>query len=388
MGKIRDIIISGKSSSSNDDDIDIDDITKEIEKEQLRKVKEAKLRNYLLQTEIENKRLENEIKEYEIASKSRRTSIRDLEKGSWKDYEEEKDRGKDNDDSNKITLADVEVAKELEKYPEDERKKLLATLAFIKSNPNTTDSNALLLPIMVSMMGSAGSDPTKQVAELMTAMATIIQAMNKDNLKIDLVGLLKELRESMKSENSSNQITDKVISMAIQNLFNQPDPKQYIMSLKEDFETFKKIFGGTDNLEYLKLEQAMKESDRKWELALKNLEMQRELAREEMKARIADKQKILDLVDEIQDAAKQALMEETTTPNIETSKGPIPVEQPEIVKTKCPQCGADLYYSPKYTKRVVCPNCGAEFEVTEEKEEKKEEKVETNEQGTGEGKTQ
>lgn len=355
MGKIRDIVIgSSKSVNDDNDDTDIDTLAKQMEKEQARKVKESKLRTYLLQSELENKELEKKLKEYDVDnSRKRRLPIRESESPE-SPLPESDDR---------ITVGDIEVAKELEKYPDEQRNKLLATLALMKSNPTSGDSNAMLLPIMLGMMGNAGSDPVKQTAELISAIGAIQQANDK-GLKIDLAGLLKEFREAMTTrEEKTSPVVDKVIDMAVKNLFSQPDPKNYILGMKEDFETFKKIFGGSNDLEYLKLEQAMKESDRKWELALKNLEIQRDIAKEEMRAKTMDRQKILDIVDQIEDAAKSALMEEgaTEAEGVEASKGP--VGNTDIVKTKCQQCGADLYYSPKYTKMVVCPNCGAEYEV-------------------------
>jgi len=134
MGKIKEIfgVVDDKEDTEEDDvDKELKDELNDQIREELRRAKLAKIRTYRIKNEYRAKKLLKKLEEEEES------------------YPPAQKKGEP-----AVSVADVEVAKELSKLPEEEQRKVLTLVTMLKSAPSNPNAQAaLILPLLLGMGG-------------------------------------------------------------------------------------------------------------------------------------------------------------------------------------------------------------------------------------------
>lgn len=362
MGKIKEIF--GVVGGRRDDD-DIDDVDKEIEREtnnelrdELRRAKLAKVRTYRIKNELRAKKLSRMLEE---------------EGGG---LEEESDAPKKKK-SEGVNIADVEVAKELSKMPEEEQKRVLAMVSLLKSTPSPSSQANLLLPLMLMYSGQAGSSKPSEldVFEKSLIVAKEI-AEGQGSQKVDVSAIMKNMVETIKalrtmdSENSGSLVSE-LAKRTLQRL-DSPPPKSFIEEVLEDEKKqnlINRLFGSKVDKEVLEIQRQIENDKRKWELMLRKLDYEMKLRTAQLMNESRKGDMIQSGLKQVVGAFTQALAEQGGQPQAGVEPYTPPKPQPQQVQNaqpkgklstlKCDRCGVDIRYldSPS-VNRVVCPSCG------------------------------
>jgi ribosomal protein S27E len=327
MGKIKEII-KGTVDDSRDEE-DIDRVMRELEKEEMRRAKLARLKEYRLEAERRARELEKELKSF--------ISVNDGSK-----------HGSD------ISPSDIEIAKLISNLPEEERTKMIAIVSLLKSAGRSDSSAIALIPVLMSMFNKSSAEvrSTEQVQQkidlgaLITGIATLIQATKDD---------------------SSKEIMNQIVNIALSKLAEQPQV-QTKSSLEEFFENIDKfeklaaLFGGRSDPEYMRLLKELKEMEMKHNLALKKLELDTKLQSAKLQEDRERKEKIVEglkkVISSVAEAAAEGVSELEGKVEV---MGRQPDNQPgNLVAIMCDKCGKQILIPPD-AMEVVCPSCGTVY---------------------------
>lgn len=335
MGKIKEIVKRASTPAANngEDEEDIDRVMKELEKEEMRRAKLARLKEFRLEAERRARELEKELKSF--------ISLGDGVKS-----------GSD------ISPSDIEIAKLISNLPEEERSKMIAIVSLLKSAGRSDSPAVALLPMLMSMYNRSGSAEirsTEQVQQkidlgaLITGIATLIQATKDDRDK---------------------EIMSQIINIALSKLA-EPQQVQTKSSLEEFFENIDKLeklatlFGGRSDPEYLKIMKELKEMEMKHNLALKKLELDTKLQSAKLQEDRERKEKIVDGLKKVISSVAEAAAEGVG--GLEGAgevMGRSP-DQQSVLAIVCDKCGKQIIVPPD-AKEVVCPSCGTVYKRSEQ----------------------
>jgi hypothetical protein len=309
---------------------EIDKMIEEIEREELRRAKLARIREYRLESEKRVKELEKSLE-----------SMYPSEGGTA------------------VTPLEVEAAKAISSLPEDMQKKVLSVLAIIKSS-GRTESSATLLPLVLSSVMSNPKASTEDTASIVLktieTMTNLMKREEKSDVK-SLAEAMKSIIETVmatkKEEKPESKIVDKILEKAVDAMLTPS--KSWIEDVLENpekYEKLQRIFGRTDP-ELLKIIRDMKNDERQWMMMLKKLDLDTklkllQLQQEEMKRKAIEKG-----LKRVISAAAQALEESS----LEST--PMP-EGKKVITLICDECGSEIKVPPD-AKSVICPKCGASY---------------------------
>jgi DNA-directed RNA polymerase subunit RPC12/RpoP len=251
-------------------------------------------------------------------------------------------------------------------------------------------SNNPALALMAFAMGQRKSEPltVKDVIEISREMRS--QGV-QPNINIDVAKLV----EAAKSQPQGADVTEvtKALIEAIKTgieigkTAGKPEREQSwlekLLSSPEGIRTAKELglFGGTQNIEYLKLlkeikesdrrfEREMKESDRRFQLLLKKMEEEKELRRQKAQLERQKSELISGALKRIGMAVARGLSEageggaETGEVSGAEAKKAQPKAEGKNVRTyTCEDCGSTISVPANMKKgsKVVCAKCGAEY---------------------------
>jgi predicted RNA-binding Zn-ribbon protein involved in translation (DUF1610 family) len=332
MGKIKEII---KGAADDDrDEEDIDKVMRELEKEEMRRAKLARLKEYRLEAERRARELEKELKSFISANDGYKYGSID------------------------ISPSDIEIAKLISNLPEEDRTKMIAIVSLLKSAGRSDSSAIALIPVLMSMFNRSGAEvrSTEQVQQkidlgaLITGIATLIQA-TKDE--------------------SSKEIMNQIVSIALSKLAEQPQV-QTKSSLEEFFENIDKLeklaalFGGRSDPEYMRLLKELKEMEMKHNLALKKLELDTKLQSAKLQEDRERKEKIVEGLKKVISSVAEAAAEGVSELS---GKGEVMGRQPDqlgnLVAIVCDKCGKQILVPPDAIE-IVCPSCGTVYKRNDE----------------------
>jgi len=343
MGKIREIVKKATSENS-----ELDDIIKELEKDEIRRAKLARLREYRLESESRVKELEKRLKS-----------------------------GEENT-STQLSVSDVEAAKMISELPEDQRRKVLAILAALRS-AGRSEPSSMLVPLIIASMMSNPSANKEETASIVVKTLESVSKMMKEareeaskgkesDVGAILSGVAKLIETLKPQEPRTSEFEKKFMEAAIE-YFTSP-PKSWIDDLISDskkMEILQKLFGKTD-VETLKLLREMKRDDREFQMALKKLDLDTKLKLLALREEARKREAISSGLKKIIKAATEALGEEEIS---EEEKGKIEERIIEgkaskratskLMEITCENCGETFKAAPD-TKKIICPKCGAEYQ--------------------------
>ena len=305
----------------------------EIEREELRRAKLARLREYRLESEKRVKELEKSLESIYPSEGS--TAV--------------------------VTPLEVEAAKAISSLPEDMQKKVLSVLAIIKSS-GRTESSSTLLPLVLSSVMSNPKASTEDTASIVLktieTMTNLMKKEEKSDVK-SLVEAMKSIIETVmatkKEEKTESKIVDKILEKAVDAMI-KPSKSLIEEALEnpEKYEKLQRIFGRTDP-ELLKIIKDMKNDERQWMMMIKKLDLDTklkllQLQQEEMKRKAIEKG-----LKRVISAAAQAL-EESASESAPMPEG----KKAEVITLICDECGSEIKLAPD-AKSVICPKCGASY---------------------------
>lgn len=363
MGKIKEIFgvaDSGRSVESDDIDRELEKETNEELREELRRAKIAKIRTY---------RIKNELKARKYARLME-------EEGSL--GEEEEMVSKKPKQEGGVSIADVEVAKELSKLPEEDQRRILTMVTMLKSTPSTNNQAALLMPLML-MYGTQGQTQGKSseldVFAKSLAVAKEI-AEGQGSQKVDVAGIMKSMAETIKTLKDMNpkegsELVNELAKRTLARL-DQGPPRSFLEEIMED-ETKQKMierfFGSKVDKDVLEIQRQMENDRRKWDLMLRKLDYENKLRTSQLLNEARKGEMIQNGMKQVLGAFTQSLAEQGGMPGtIQASEQPLGYAQPSVLAKrlpknlstlKCERCGFDIkFVDDPEISRLTCPKCG------------------------------
>jgi len=334
MGRIKEVI--KKSSESPE----LDDIIREIEKDEIRRAKLARLREYRLESESRVKELERKLKGEEGETPS-------------------------------LSVSDVEAAKMISELPEDQRRKVLAILAAVRSTGRSEPSSTLVPLIIASMMSNPSANKEETASIVVKTLESVSKLMKDTREEVGrgkefdigslLTGIAKLIETIKPRESQTSELEKKFIEAAI-DYFTSP-PRSWIEDIISDpnkLEVLQRLFGKSD-IETLKLLREMKKDDREFQMALKKLDIDTKLKLLGLREEARRREAITSGFKRIIKAATEALEEEggeesgEESVNIEGKRIP-----PNLIEVTCENCG-ETFKIPPDAKKIACPKCGAVY---------------------------
>jgi predicted RNA-binding Zn-ribbon protein involved in translation (DUF1610 family) len=402
MGKIKEII-KGSVREEDSDDSEMDRVIKELEKEELRRARLARLREYRLEAEKRARELEKELKSLFIANEDRSEesgngiSPADIEIAKLISNMPEEERAKmiaivsllkaagKSDSSAAVVLpvlmsaigntnrtdrvdvrkeedggvspSDIEIAKLISHLPEEERTKMIATVSLLKAAGKSDSALIALLPLVMSMSGRSPSAEIKateqvhqklDVGSLLTGIASIIQALKDEKDK---------------------ELMSQVINVALSKIMEQPQIQQVQTksSLEEFFSHIDKlerlatIFGGRSDPEYLKIMKELEEMKIKHDLAMKKLELDSKVQVAKMQEEKEKQERIVEGLKKVISSVAEVAAEATESGEILGKS-----DENKPVSVMCEKCGKQFAIPPDAVE-FVCPSCGTMYSRKQEK---------------------
>jgi hypothetical protein len=372
MGKISEVVgvspseKQGDSSGEDDVDKELDRELKNIEKEEIRQGKLSKLRVFRLENEVKARELEEKLDSGKSSSSSKRSSS--------------------DSSSDKVTPIDIETASELSKLPEEERKKILSILPLLKMNPSNGDNSMLmammLMPLIQSSSSKSGEDQVVTTLKVLQAAKELAKS-DSGGLKFDFANVLTAIAKLQ--EKKGDPALETAIQELIKRGLNPPQSQGFLDEVANDekkLSLLQRFFGKGDQVEMIRLQKELRDSDRKWELAMKKFDRDYELEIEKLKTEREKSQRIENVLRRVTSAVESALSEEglslgsgsgvTGTVEKSTSTVPSPPKEGDrLVTTICPKegCGNRLTYKAgDVGKTVTCIKCGSVYSITPEEQ--------------------
>ena len=329
----------------------MDRALKELEREELRRARLAKLREYRLESEKRVRDLEKELKS-------------------------------SSNENSSTSIADIEAAKMLAELPEEQRKKVLAVYSALKS-AGRGESASMLIPLTIS---SVLSNPNASVDKTASVVLQTIEYVNRligerresgSNISELIKGVAELIREiSPKTGGGMDEDLKEAyktfMRAAVDYYMNPPRPRTWLDEILEDpkkLEIVQRIFGGgkEKDTEYLKLLREMKRDEKEFQMMLKKLDLDTKLKLLQMRAEAEKRAAVERGFKRLIAAASEALGE--TGEEEEEVKGKAEREEsvregktgkPKIETIICDECGAEIKVAPD-AKVIVCPKCGAKY---------------------------
>lgn len=403
MGKIKEIIKGSVREDDSDDD-EMDRAIKELEKEELRRARLARLREYRLEAEKRARELEKELKSLFMANGD-----------------------KSNESGSGISPADIEIAKLISNMPEEERAKMIAIVSLLKSAGKSDSSAAVVLPVLMSAIGNksrtdrvevrkeedGGVSPSDiEIAKLishlpeeertkMIATVSLLKAAGKSDSalvallplvmsmsgrspsaeikateqvqqKLDVGSLLTGIASiihALKDE-KDKELMSQVINIALSKLMEQPQVQQVQTksSLEEFFSHIDKleklaaIFGGRSDPEYLKIMKELEEMKIKHDLAMKKLELDSKVQVAKMQEEKERQEKIVEGLKKVISSVAEAAAETAESAGEVLGKS----DENRPISVMCEKCGKQFAIPPDAVE-FVCPSCGTMYSKKQEK---------------------
>jgi predicted RNA-binding Zn-ribbon protein involved in translation (DUF1610 family) len=403
MGKIKEIIKGSVREDDSDDD-EMDRAIKELEKEELRRARLARLREYRLEAEKRARELEKELKSLFMTNgdKSKESgsgiSPADIEIAKLISNMPEEERAKmiaivsllkaagKSDSSAAVVLpvlmsaignksrtdrvevrkeedggvspSDIEIAKLISHLPEEERTKMIATVSLLKAAGKSDSALVALLPLVMSMSGRSPSAEIK-------ATEQVQQKLDVGSLLTGIASIIHALKDEKDKE-----LMSQVINIALSKLMEQPQIQQVQTksSLEEFFSHIDKleklaaIFGGRSDPEYLKIMKELEEMKIKHDLAMKKLELDSKVQVAKMQEEKERQEKIVEGLKKVISSVAEAAAEVTESAGEVLGKS----DENKPISVMCEKCGKQFAIPPDAVE-FVCPSCGTMYSKKQEK---------------------
>jgi hypothetical protein len=375
MGKIKEIfgVVDDKEDSEEDDvDKELKDELNDQIREELRRAKLAKIRTYRIKNEYRAKKLLKKLEEEEES------------------YPPAQKKGEP-----AVSVADVEVAKELSKLPEEEQRKVLTLVTMLKSAPSNPNAQAaLILPLLLGMGGFGqvkNTDQAEAFTKSLELAKNIVELTSGGREKVDVAAIMKSVVETAKTLRDMGDRGDNSLMVELaKRTLSQLDspPRSFIEDVMEDEKKqhlLERLFGSKVDKEVLEIQRQMENDRRKWDLLMRKYDEESKLRHAQILNEIRRNEMIQNGLKSVVAAFSQALAESgsqvvPTQPYTPPSQ-PIPTTQPSTSPAeplsvfKCEKCGTDIRYVDLPTTRTVtCPSCGTVYQRTVEESGKEEAK--------------
>ena len=375
MGKIKEIfgVVDDKEDSEEDDvDKELKDELNDQIREELRRAKLAKIRTYRIKNEYRAKKLLKKLEEEEES------------------YPPAQKKGEP-----AVSVADVEVAKELSKLPEEEQRKVLTLVTMLKSAPSNPNAQAaLILPLLLGMGGFGqvkNTDQAEAFTKSLELAKSIVELTSGGREKVDAAAIMKSVVETAKTLRDMGDRGDNSLMVELaKRTLSQLDspPRSFIEDVMEDEKKqhlLERLFGSKVDKEVLEIQRQMENDRRKWDLLMRKYDEESKLRHAQILNEIRRNEMIQNGLKSVVAAFSQALAESgsqvvPTQPYTPPSQ-PIPTTQPSTSPAeplsvfKCEKCGTDIRYVDLPTTRTVtCPSCGTVYQRTVEESGKEEAK--------------
>jgi len=375
MGKIKEIfgVVDDKEDSEEDDvDKELKDELNDQIREELRRAKLAKIRTYRIKNEYRAKKLLKKLEEEEES------------------YPPAQKKGEP-----AVSVADVEVAKELSKLPEEEQRKVLTLVTMLKSAPSNPNAQAaLILPLLLGMGGFGqvkNTDQAEAFTKSLELAKSIVELTSGGREKVDVAAIMKSVVETAKTLRDMGDRGDNSLMVELaKRTLSQLDspPRSFIEDVMEDEKKqhlLERLFGSKVDKEVLEIQRQMENDRRKWDLLMRKYDEESKLRHAQILNEIRRNEMIQNGLKSVVAAFSQALAESgsqvvPTQPYTPPSQ-PIPTTQPSTSPAeplsvfKCEKCGTDIRYVDLPTTRTVtCPSCGTVYQRTVEESGKEEAK--------------
>jgi predicted RNA-binding Zn-ribbon protein involved in translation (DUF1610 family) len=402
MGKIKEIIKGSVREDDSDDEMDR--AIKELEKEELRRARLARLREYRLEAEKRARELEKELKSLFMTNgdKSKESgsgiSPADIEIAKLISNMPEEERAKmiaivsllkaagKSDSSAAVVLpvlmsaignksrtdrvevrkeedggvspSDIEIAKLISHLPEEERTKMIATVSLLKAAGKSDSALVALLPLVMSMSGRSPSAEIK-------ATEQVQQKLDVGSLLTGIASIIHALKDEKDKE-----LMSQVINIVLSKLMEQPQVQQVQTksSLEEFFSHIDKleklaaIFGGRSDPEYLKIIKELEEMKIKHDLAMKKLELDSKVQVAKMQEERERQEKIVEGLKKVISSVAEAAAEVTESAGEVLGKS----NENKPISVMCEKCGKQFAIPPDAVE-FVCPSCGTMYSKKQEK---------------------
>ncbi len=375
MGKIKEIfgVVDDKEDREEDDvDKELKDELNDQIREELRRAKLAKIRTYRIKNEYRAKKLLKKLEEEEES------------------YPPAQKKGEP-----AVSVADVEVAKELSKLPEEEQRKVLTLVTMLKSAPSNPNAQAaLILPLLLGMGGFGqvkNTDQAEAFTKSLELAKSIVELTSGGREKVDVAAIMKSVVETAKTLRDMGDRGDNSLMVELaKRTLSQLDspPRSFIEDVMEDEKKqhlLERLFGSKVDKEVLEIQRQMENDRRKWDLLMRKYDEESKLRHAQILNEIRRNEMIQNGLKSVVAAFSQALAESgsqvvPTQPYTPPSQ-PIPTTQPSTSPAeplsvfKCEKCGTDIRYVDLPTTRTVtCPSCGTVYQRTVEESGKEEAK--------------
>jgi uncharacterized Rmd1/YagE family protein len=375
MGKIKEIfgVVDDKEDSEEDDvDKELKDELNDQIREELRRAKLAKIRTYRIKNEYRAKKLLKKLEEEEES------------------YPPAQKKGEP-----AVSVADVEVAKELSKLPEEEQRKVLTLVTMLKSAPSNPNAQAaLILPLLLGLGGFGqvkNTDQAEAFTKSLELAKSIVELTSGGREKVDVAAIMKSVVETAKTLRDMGDRGDNSLMVELaKRTLSQLDspPRSFIEEVMEDEKKqhlLERLFGSKVDKEVLEIQRQMENDRRKWDLLMRKYDEESKLRHAQILNEIRRNEMIQNGLKSVVAAFSQALAESgsqvvPTQPYTPPSQ-PIPTTQPPTSPSeplsvfKCEKCGTDIRYVDLPTTRTVtCPSCGTVYQRTVEESGKEEAK--------------
>jgi len=375
MGKIKEIfgVVDDKEDSEEDDvDKELKDELNDQIREELRRAKLAKIRTYRIKNEYRAKKLLKKLEEEEES------------------YPPAQKKGEP-----AVSVADVEVAKELSKLPEEEQRKVLTLVTMLKSAPSNPNAQAaLILPLLLGMGGFGqvkNTDQAEAFTKSLELAKSIVELTSGGREKVDVAAIMKSVVETAKTLRDMGDRGDNSLMVELaKRTLSQLDspPRSFIEDVMEDEKKqhlLERLFGSKVDKEVLEIQRQMENDRRKWDLLMRKYDEESKLRHAQILNEIRRNEMIQNGLKSVVAAFSQALAESgsqvvPTQPYTPPSQ-PVPTTQPSTSPAeplsvfKCEKCGTDIRYVDLPTTRTVtCPSCGTVYQRTVEESGKEEAK--------------
>lgn len=316
---------------------EVDKALKDMERQEVRMAKLAKLKEFRLESEARVKELEKK--------------LRGEEEGGGR-----------------LTIEDVEAAKLVASLPEDQRRQVLQILAILRRS-GVRESPATLIPLAMAMSTGNPARDAEATAKLIEAVSKVSGGReDAGKLMTGMAAVMAALRQwvpQRQEEGLTEKLLMKVLSHLEEEAKSRPSPYGALalaLQDKETYERFKELFGHKPDIEVLKLMQEMKKADRQFMLQLKKLEFDfnkelLKLRRERERDRLVSSglRKVTRAV------AEAVAEEEEEGGEGEAMAAPArAVARKKLQRVEC-ECGEVLTVPPD-AKEFECPACGAVYE--------------------------
>lgn len=285
-----------------------------------------------------------------------------------------------------LSVEDVQIAYMLKGLPEPERDQLIATAALVRKS--NKDSPATWIPLLRGVQNVDRSQTPEHTSNIVLQTIQAVKELGPrdgGSTRGDVSSLITSISDALKPHQQSE---DPVLKAAVTKLINtsidkmnEPPPasKGFWDDVLEDEDKMVKVrtlFGGGSgsSLDLLKVQREMRESDRRFQIQIIELNNRFALDQSRLGVERGRSKDIKEGVNRMIDAGVKALADEEEDgegedKSREKSAGTEVRKKQEDSPVKqivCDQCQKPMYYAPGQSKSTLtCGNCGAIYKLTE-----------------------